>query len=160
MAVNTQSQSACRGRPPCAHLVADGKEVGVRSVFLSDGFPVSQGEGPSGGQIAGRDSRLGSQPPTRSVPAATRPCRGRSGARPPQMGAIRRPPALGGSFRRWGGGCRRRLSSSLHFLSGHLASLTVISLLFFLQRLFPTCANMCKCPQACVRAHGPHGLAR
>lgn len=89
----------------------------------------------------------GSRAPLGVSPRPHGRCRSRSSARPPQMGAIRRP--LLWTLRAVGGSC---LSPSLHFLSGHLASLTVISLLFFsLQRLLPTCANMCKRPESLSR---------
>ena len=93
MAVNTQSQSACPGRPPRAHLAEDGKEVGVRSVFLSDDFLFLRERVHLVVRSRAEIAASGHSPPTRRVPAATHPCRGRSGARPPQMGAIRRPPA-------------------------------------------------------------------
>lgn len=71
-------------------------------------------------------------------------------ARPPQMVAIRSPPARG-SFRKWRMGAGGCLSSSFCFLSGHLALLIVISLGLFLRRLFPVCTCICTCP--CAFAH-------
>lgn len=71
-----------------------------------------------------------------------------------------------------GGGGHCCLSSSLRFLSGHLALLTVISLLFFFKgssQLVHICANvhkplhMCVCvfvrARACVRVHVLHSLS-